>query len=226
MAEVAKKTKSTKVDEVKTETKAKVNKVDKVDKVDINKIEEKIRLEYEKKLELELFKLKKEESKTKQIKKTNKVNKIPLDINVPVKSNYQGRLNFESKKTMGYLIEWDSYGSTEYMELSELVGMRNSSRRFFEDNWITVEDTDEYSAGEIYQFLKVDKYYKNILTPDGIEKLFKKNPNEIIKAISSLSSGMKDVVKTKAKIMYDDKTLDSNKVIDALETALDVKFSI
>lgn len=193
-------------------------------------LEEKIRKEYEKKLKAEVSNIKSNENKvdtkSEKAKKIQNSTKIPLDTIIPVTSNFEGLLYFESKKTMGYSVEWDAYGSTEYIELSELVGMRNSYRRFFEDNWIIVEDTDDYSAGEIYSFLKVEKYYRNVLTPDNIDELFKKEPKEVIKIVSTLSNGMKDIIKTKAKVMYDDKKLDSNKMIEALEAALNIKFSI
>lgn len=189
-------------------------------------IEEKLRKEYEKKLKEETSNIKNDNDKSTKAKKIQNSTKIPLDTIVPVTSNFEGLLYFESKKTMGYSVEWDSYGSTEYLELSELVGMRNSYKRFFEDNWIIIEDTEDYSAGEIYSFLKVDKYYQNVLTPDNIDELFKKEPNEVIKIVSTLSNGMKDIIKTKAKVMYDNKKLDSNKMIEALETALNIKFSI
>lgn len=191
-----------------------------------NELEEKIRKEYEKKLKEETSNIKNDEDKSVKAKKIQNSTKIPLDTIIPVTSNFEGLLYFESKKTMGYSVEWDAYGSTEYIELSELVGMRNSYRRFFEDNWIIVEDTEDYSAGEIYSFLKVDKYYQNVLTPDNIDELFKKEPKEVIKIVSTLSNGMKDIIKTKAKVMYDNKKLDSNKMIEALETALNIKFSI
>ena len=189
-------------------------------------LEEKIRKEYEKKLKEETSNIKNDEDKSVKAKKIQNSTKIPLDTIIPVTSNFEGLLYFESKKTMGYSVEWDAYGSTEYIELSELVGMRNSYRRFFEDNWIIVEDTEDYSAGEIYSFLKVEKYYQNVLTPDNINELFKKEPKEVIKIVSTLSNGMKDIIKTKAKVMYDDKKLDSNKMIEALEAALNIKFSI
>ena len=189
-------------------------------------LEEKIRKEYEKKLKAEVSNLKKEENKTEIATKIQNAIKIPLDTVVPVTSNFEGLLYYESKRNLGYTIEWDSYGLTEYMELSELISMRSSCKRFFEDNWIIIEDTEDYSAGEIYSFLKVEKYYQNVLTPDNIDELFKKEPKEVIKTVSTLSNGMKDIIKTKAKVMYDNKKLDSNKMIEALETALNIKFSI
>jgi len=190
-------------------------------------IEDEIRREYENKFNnIEITEKPIDTDVKKKAKEIEKSTKIPLDTIIPVTSNYQGRLYFKSAKTMGYSVEWDSYGSTEYMELSELVGMRNTCRRFFEDNWIIIEDTEDYSAWEIYQFLKVDQYYNNILTPENIDELFKKDPSEVKKIISKLSNGMRDILRSKAKVMYDNKQLDSNKMIETLEKSLNIKFSI
>lgn len=183
-------------------------------------LEEKLRAEYEEKL-------KSAESDTKSVAKNIQSSaKIPLDTVVPVICNVVGGAVYESQRFKGYPIHWDSYGSVEYIELSELVSMRNTSRRFFEDNWIVLGDTEDYTAGQLYDFLKVSNLYKNIYTPENINDIFKLEPNDIIKKVSNLSKGMKSTIATKAKEMIDAKELDSNKKIEALETALNVKFSI
>lgn len=168
----------------------------------------------------------KDEDKTSIARKIQSVEKIPLDTVVPVTCNVQGGAIYVSKKISGYIVEWDEYGSTEYMELSELVSMRNTDRRFFEDNWIICEDTEDYKSMQIYDFLKVAKYYKNVFTPENIDTIFDEAPKQIIKTISTLSEGMKSTIATRAKIKIDAKEIDSNSKIEALETALDVKFSI
>lgn len=187
-------------------------------------IEEKLRKEYEEKLKNVT-----EKSDADIVQKAKAIQntvRIPLDTIVPVTSNIKGNLIYVSKKMAGYTINWDDFGSTEYIELSELVAMRNSDRRFFEDNWIICEDTDEYSAMQIYDFLKVSKYYKNVFTPENIDTIFEKEPSQIIKIISTLSKGMKETIAVRAKEKIDTKELDSNSKIEALETALNMKFSI
>lgn len=187
-------------------------------------IEEKLRKEYEEKLKNVT-----EKSDADIVQKAKAIQntvRIPLDTIVPVTSNIKGNLIYVSKKMAGYTINWDDFGSTEYIELSELVAMRNSDRRFFEDNWIICEDTDEYSAMQIYDFLKVSKYYKNVFIPENIDTIFEKEPSQIIKTISTLSKGMKETIAVRAKEKIDAKELDSNSKIEALETALNMKFSI
>ena len=183
-------------------------------------IEAKIRAEYEEKL-----KAAKEELKSNAIEIQNTA-KIPLDTVVPVVCNVIGGAIYKSAKTIGYTIDWDDYGSVEYVELSELVSMRNTARRFFEDNWIVLEDTEKFTSVQLYDFLRVTKYYENAFTPETIDTIFDMNDKEIIRVVSELSKGMKDTIATRAKKKIDAKELDSNKKIEALETALNVKFSI
>ena len=191
-------------------------------------IEEKLRKEYEEKLKEATENMSNtfDENKVQKAKTIQNTVRIPLDTIVPVTSNIKGNLIYVSKKMAGYTINWDDFGATEYIELSELVSMRNSDRRFFEDNWIICEDTDEYSAIQIYDFLKVGKYYKNVFTPENIDTIFEKEPSQIIKTISTLSKGMKETIAVRAKEKIDAKELDSNSKIEALETALNMKFSI
>ena len=183
-------------------------------------LEEKLRVEYEEKLK----------TATENMKETaqsiQKTNKIPLNTVVPVVCNVEGGAVYECQRMKGYIIRWESYGSVEYIELEELVSMRNMAKRFFEDNWILLEDTEEYSAIQLYEFLKVTKFYENILTPETIDNIFEMSANDIIKTVSNLSKGMKSTIATRAKMKIDAKELDSNNKIEALETVLNVKFSI
>ena len=190
-------------------------------------IEAKIRAEYEKKLkdaEAKVSKSDKEETSA-VAKKIQSSVRIPLDTIVPVICNTVGGAFYSSKKIMGYTVEWEDIGSVEYMELGELSSMKNTDKRFFEDNWIVLDDTEEYTTSELYDFLKVSKYYKNVLTPDNIDEIFTYPKDEIVKTISTLSRGMKETIAVRAKQKLDENTLDKN-IIDILESSLGIQFTI
>ena len=187
-------------------------------------LEEKLRAEYEEK-----YKVSEENNLLEDVKPkkaTNKAIRIPLDTIVPVVCNVNGGAIYVSKKATGYIVEWDSFGDIEYIELGELVSMRNTDRRFFEDNWIVLEDVDDYTSVELYNFLKVGKYYEKYYTPETIDSIFDLEPSTLIRTVSELSSGMKSTIAARAKTKIDAKELDYNNKIEALETALNVKFSI
>lgn len=187
-------------------------------------IEARIRAEYEEKLKNATVNINNEDV-TKPVVKTTKATRIPLDTMITVVCNTIGGATYISKKASGYIVEWEDFGSEEYMELGELVAMRNTDRRFFEDNWIVLEDTDEYDAMQLYEFLKVAKYYTNVFTSRNIDELFSYSKDKISKTISTLSRGMKETIAVRAKQKLDDNTLDKN-IVDTLESALGIQFTI
>lgn len=166
-----------------------------------------------------------EEDKPVKAKTAKRAKKIPLDIVVPVTCNTVGGAIYISKKS-GYPVEWDDYGVEEFMELSELVAMRNTDRRFFTDNWIVLGDTEEYTALELYDFLKVTQFYEKILTPSDIDTIFEMNADSIVKVISGMSKGMKATIASVVLNKIKTCELDSQSKINAFEDALNVKFSI
>lgn len=189
-------------------------------------LEEKIRLEYESKLSSNNdIADKPTENKSNVAKRIQASVRIPLDTIVPVICNSVGGLIYISKKTMGYTIEWDGLGSVEYIELGELSSMRNTDRRFFEDNWIVLDNTDEYTSAQLYDFLKVSKFYENVFTPDTVDEIFTYSKNEIVKTITGLSRGMKETIAARAKYRLDNDNLDKN-IIDTLEESLGIQFTI
>lgn len=193
------------------------------------KLEERIKAElekqYQEKLETEKKKLESfEKTSTRKTQTTQKID-IPSNLLVPVKSGIHGILTYSSKKTFGYTVDWDDYGSVEFIEYGELLSMRNTQRSFFENNWIFIEDTDEYAASDIYKALAVGKYYNSVIVGDDLERLFAMEPKDIEETVSKLSNGVKQNIASIAKERIETGEFDSNNRIKALEKALDLEFS-
>lgn len=152
--------------------------------------------------------------------------KIPQDYEIPIKSNVQGLLVYVSKKT-GYEIEWGQMGDVAYIEYSELIAMRNTSKKFFEDNWIIIEDCEDYTAEQILYTLNVDKYYSKTLELDSADDIFSLDIEEIKNIIPTLSEGYKKTVVARALALIrdGDSRLDSNSKVKTLEELLGVKFN-
>lgn len=149
--------------------------------------------------------------------------KIPKDYDIPVKSNVQGKLTYTSSKTK-YTEEWDEIGMVAYLEYDELISMRNAHKKFFENNWILIEDTDDYTASEIYTALGVEKYYKNIALFETLDDVFNLSVSEINKIIPTLSQGHKTNIASRAMqlIADNDERMDSTSKIKAFEKALGI----
>ena len=141
--------------------------------------------------------------------------KIDPAEQVEVRNNTVGRLVYSSPRMMGYTIVWDSHGDVQPMDYAEVQTMKNAHKRFFQDNWVTIDDPD------IIQALGISGLYKNAVDRNDIKALFGMSPNVIRKRVSAMSDGMKSTVRSAAKLAVDNGTLDSVQRIRALEEALD-----
>ena len=124
----------------------------------------------------------KAEEKQVEVKETKFIptkKKIPLDTNISCKSAVRGTLTYLSKRMAGYQVMWNDFGDEEFLEFQELMSMRNTDLRFFKDNWIVIEDSDEYTAQEIMDALRVSQYYKANVDIDNFDSLFTESPDKI-----------------------------------------------
>lgn len=135
---------------------------------------------------------------------------------VPVKNGFQGILVYISRKT-GERFIWNAFGDEEELELSELKSAKNSCKKFFINNWFLIDDP------EILEYLGVAQYYKYALNYEGFEELFTKTPKQIKDTIAKLSAGQKKTLSYRCKQLIEDGTIDSIKIINALEDSLGIE---
>lgn len=152
---------------------------------------------------------------TKSTKETKKEREFKPDDKILVKNNVMGPLCYESSRRDGFSIYWDHFGDGELIPFSELQTMRNTQRRFFEEQWVYIEDADVIRA------LGVERWYKNMLTSDNFDTLFKMSPDEIISRVEIMSQSMKENVRHRALQLINQGKLDSMKRIRALNQSLD-----
>lgn len=160
-----------------------------------------------------------ETAKTVQAeKKEEKIIPKDIDLNqyITVRNGFHGKLVYKSSRT-GEKFVWDEYGSEQEMELKELRNAKNSSKRFFTDNWFMFDED------WVIDYLGMRQYYKNAISIEDFDKLFKKSPTEIKKAIGEMSHGQKRSVIYRAGELITSGEIDSRKVISALEDALGVE---
>ena len=135
---------------------------------------------------------------------------------VTVKNGFQGLLVYKSRRTNERFV-WETFGDEQDMDLQELKNARNSSKTFFENNWFLIDDP------EVLEYLGVSQYYKYALNFDSFDGLFNKTPDEISDTISRLSTGQKKSVAYRAKELIANGSIDSIKVINALEESLSIE---
>lgn len=154
-----------------------------------------------------------EKAKVKTVEKKVKVKPLDPSQTVSVYNGAQGQLVYVSKKT-GERFIWDEFGDCQDMELSELKSAKSSGKSFFMNNWFLFDDPS------VVEYLAVGAYYKNALSLSDFKSFFEKSPEELAEVIASLSKGQKRTVTYRAKQLIEDGTIDSMKIVSALETAL------
>lgn len=148
---------------------------------------------------------------------------LPGDLLVPCVSMVRsGVLVYTSKRQMGYKLKWQYYGDVQFIELAELMAMRNSDSQFFSENWIAIAE-DFPEKERVLKVLRVDGMYSHSLRPNEMESLFMLTPDEIRRKVSGLSSSMRDSVYLLARNAMETGELDSIAKIRALESALERK---
>lgn len=145
------------------------------------------------------------------IKKT-----LPLDMMVACTNLFPGTLVYISRKQVGYEIVWENQGDVDYIELGELVSMRNSQRAFFEKNWIGIDDED------VLEYLGVQKYYDHALSYEEFNELLDMPFSEMAEKIRLLPKGMKENFKIQVSKKIKNKEIDSIKVVDFLKSELGI----
>lgn len=126
-----------------------------------------------------------------------------------------GTVIYVSKKTGAeYLLE--GYGSTEMIELGELITMKASANKILTEPWLRIDDENAV------EFLGLKSIYEKANLFEDVNKFFSKSLKEMEKNLEKAPSGYKSLVASKAKEMIDNKELDSIKKIELIENILKV----
>ncbi len=162
--------------------------------------------------------------KEKQAKRQS-VRRIPLDLELPCVSNVKGHLVYVSKRTGGLNADWDEFGDIQYLDVRELMLMRNTQKRFFDDNWIVIKDSDdgEYTADEVYKFLRVNDKYGDYYDADNLETFFDLSPSQMKEKVAKVSKGIKELLTITALDKFETGEIDSIKKKQAIKDALGIK---
>lgn len=144
---------------------------------------------------------------------------IGMDEEVPCMSITFGGLVYTSPIT-GAIYKWHKIGDVEYLTMKELISMNNSKPVFLNRPWIILQD-----VRAINKFRLMTKY-EEIAKINQLKKLFSNGDITAIENTidSALKSGMREVVISKMRNMYNNGTLNNTHFIRLLEEKL--RFSI
>jgi len=151
--------------------------------------------------------------------KDNTIEDIEMEEEVPCMSITFGELVYVSPMT-GAKYKWHKIGDVEYLTLKELISMNNSKPIFLNRPWIILQD-----VRAVNKFRLMSKY-EEVAKINDLKKLFSSNDTNLIIATidSAIKSGMRDVVISKVRTMYNNGVLNNTHIIKLLEEKL--KFDI
>ena len=148
---------------------------------------------------------KKEPAKKAAPKKEKlRVGQIDKNMEVGFRNNVNGTLVYRSDKT-GTLYVLNEFGNEDYMTFEEVLGMRNTGRKFFENYWIILTEIPgrEYSIEDVVEALGLDHLYAGdysvMLDIDGF--IFG-NFDTFKTKFSNLSVNAQDTIVGRTKHLY------------------------
>lgn len=140
-----------------------------------------------------------------------------------VKNISRGKLIYKSKRTMGYQLEWQNKGDINYIELGELIFLKNTDRRFVTEPWIRIVEDDEI---EILKHMQVFDSYKEILGLNNVSDILQLDFEKFKKKFDKLPEGYKNSVVEQAAESIVSGELDSLKIKNYIEKAMNIDLSI
>jgi hypothetical protein len=149
----------------------------------------------------------------------HKVTKMDKEKLVPVMNITAHSLVYLSKRT-GAEWNWTKYGDIEYMEVAELLTMRNAHRRFLDEPFILIMDDEAVS------YLGLEKMYKNMIEPDNIDKVFKLNFEDFKEITETAPKGIQILIVNRAKQLIDEGKLDSIKIVNFINEKFDTDLGL
>jgi hypothetical protein len=158
-------------------------------------------------------------AETKTVKETKVKEQRSLNEMVCVKNNTHGKLVYVSKRFAGQEYEWEKFGDENWLELQELISMRNSYPTYFRECWVMLSDED-------LEYLNVKKYYENIIDMEDFDDIFKLSPAKLKEKLEHLPKSMKDSVSKRSRQLIASGELDSIKTINTIKDVLKVDFTI
>lgn len=155
------------------------------------------------------------------VSKPSSVSKEARDLNemIPVKNITNSSLVYISKNNHGLRIDWTEFGEEVYIEYKELINMRGSQRRFFEQPWIVCD-------WEVLEDLRVDQYYKDLIDLDNLDDIFDLDPEALGTRLEKLPRGVRQLVADRANELVRNKELDAMNKIRKIEQVLKIDLGV
>lgn len=144
-----------------------------------------------------------------------------LHRQICIKNISRGKLVYVSKKQNGFETIWENTNDEDYLELQELVSLKNTYKRFVTEPWIRINEPDEV---EILKYLQIYKHYEKILDVD-VDKMLTLTPDRFEKKFKTLPDSFKQAIAGRAAEMMKTGELDSLKIKNIIEKEMSIDLS-
>lgn len=168
--------------------------------------------------------IKAEEEDAKALEESSKVTRVVAPKSaikdtdqIVVMNGLTGALVYHSERS-NKIWEFTTFGQQETIDFAELKTMRNRYPRFLKEGWLIVLDE------QVQNEFGLTEMYKNIITPDNEDEIFKMGTDELNTFIDALPDGMKLSFVNKAQQKYTEGTIDSIKVMKFIEDKFNFYF--
>jgi hypothetical protein len=157
------------------------------------------------------------ELETESTRVVAKKSKIKDEDRIVVMNGLTGALVYHSERT-NRRWEFTTFGQQDTIEYGELVAMKNRYPRYFTEGWLIVLDK------QVQEEFNLTEMYKNIITPENADTVFKMDVDELDKFVDGLPDGMKTSFVNMAMEKVGDGTLDSSKVRKYIQEKFNFNF--
>ena len=139
---------------------------------------------------------------------------VPKDTVMTGRSITFGRLIYKSPTNNSTVI-WNNIGAVRQMTIAELTEMNNQSPEFLTNPNVILLNEDAI------RMFRLNSVYENVAQINNLKSLFKQSTDTIEKAVDrALMANMRDVLISKIRAMYNNKSLTDINVIKLLEEKL------
>lgn len=149
-----------------------------------------------------------------------KPRKLTEDTIVTIINNTRGRLGYINRA----LQEWifGETGDELQISIKDLREMKSSHISFFKDQWIVFAEEDF----EAIEFLKVEKYYQDLITPEFIEAKLNGDENEFVKFLKEANANIRATILSMARDKFSKGEMKNAYIVRAIEDTLNADIDI
>jgi hypothetical protein len=151
---------------------------------------------------------------------TKKTRKLTDDTQITIINNTRGRLGYINRS----LHEWIFSETGDELEISirDLREMKASHISFFKEQWITFAEKDI----DAIEFLKVEKYYQDIITPEFIDSKLDGNEDEFISFLNDANSNIRALILSISRDKFAKGEMKNAYIVRAIEDTLGAEIDI